>query len=160
MDNNHSQRVQRADDAAFLLAGDVRIDLRRLYRGVPQELLNDPEIGACLPQMSGEAVTQLVRRHGLGDACIPRRVSNDLLRVPRCHRLAVPASEDESGDDALLRQISLQLLDKASGEDYHPILAALAAADPGDTLARFEVFDLEVEALADAEPRSIEELDE
>ena len=46
----------------FLQSGDavVRIDLRRLERGVAQQLLNLPHIGSAVHQMGGKRVPQYV----------------------------------------------------------------------------------------------------
>ena len=43
-------------------AGHVRVNLRRVDAGVPEEFLNHPQVGAMLQQVSGEAVSEHVRR--------------------------------------------------------------------------------------------------
>jgi hypothetical protein len=44
------------------IAGHVSIDLGRADVGVPQQFLNDPQIGSMFQQMGSEAVPEHVRR--------------------------------------------------------------------------------------------------
>lgn len=61
--------------------GDQGIDLRRGHRGVPQQFLHHPDIGATLQQMRGELMPQHMRRNTGGDAGTLGRVLQNLPRA-------------------------------------------------------------------------------
>ena len=48
--------------------GDQGVDLRRGHRGVSEQLLHHPDVGAAFEQVGGERVAQHVRRDTRGDA--------------------------------------------------------------------------------------------
>ena len=54
-------RVRAVVDAAQALAVDVAVDLRRRERGVAEQLLDRPQVGAALEQVRRECVAQPVR---------------------------------------------------------------------------------------------------
>ena len=55
-------------NVAEAVAGDVRVNLRGADGRVPEQFLDDPQIGAVLEQMGGKAVPQHVRRDVALDA--------------------------------------------------------------------------------------------
>ena len=56
---------------------EVRVDLGGRDRGVAEQLLHDPQVGALLEQVRGERVAQHVRRDGLLDAHRGRVVAHE-----------------------------------------------------------------------------------
>src|SRR5262249_40371715 len=61
------QQVERALDIGDYAGGDARVARRRLQFVVPQQRLDDPDIGAALKEMGREAVAERVQRHALPD---------------------------------------------------------------------------------------------
>ncbi len=55
------QQIKRAGDVADRLGGHLCVDRRRFQLGVPQQNLNDPNVGSALKQMCGKAVPERVR---------------------------------------------------------------------------------------------------
>ena len=55
--------------------------------GVPEQDLDDADVGAVLQQVGGEAVTQRVRPDPLGDVGGLRRLDDDAIELPRADRL-------------------------------------------------------------------------
>ena len=64
----HRPRMGGAIDRIQALGVDVGIALRRRQAGMPQQLLDGPQIAAGAQQMGGEGVAKRVRRHALGQA--------------------------------------------------------------------------------------------
>ena len=62
-----AQPLERALDLADGTDGDARIERGRLELGVAEQYLDHANIDVLLEQMCGEAVSQGVRRHALGD---------------------------------------------------------------------------------------------
>ena len=65
-------RMRGRIDLAQLVHGDQRVKLRRRHRGVAEQLLDYPDIGAAVEQVRGERMAQHMRRH-LGQASPARR---------------------------------------------------------------------------------------
>ncbi len=53
-----NQQIKRAGDIPDHLGRKLRIDRRRFQLGVPQQHLNDPDVGPAFEQMRREAVAQ------------------------------------------------------------------------------------------------------
>src|SRR5438477_3826223 len=62
------QEVERARHLADRADGDAGIERGRLELLVPEQDLDDPNIGLLLQQMGGEAVPQCMNPNTLGDA--------------------------------------------------------------------------------------------
>ena len=52
------QVVQRTDDFADQVGGDMCVDRRRTRTGVSEQDLDHPQVGACFQQMGGETMPQ------------------------------------------------------------------------------------------------------
>src|SRR5947208_17047129 len=61
------QRLERADRAADRLGVNVGIDRGGIEPGMPEQDLNDTDIGVRFQEMRGEAVSQRVQRCGFAD---------------------------------------------------------------------------------------------
>ena len=61
------QPIQRAGQGLNRFGGDLGLNCRRFQLGVPEQHLNDADIGATLQQMCGKAVPQSMGRHLLLD---------------------------------------------------------------------------------------------
>ena len=81
-------------DEAFL--AHVRVDLGGLQAGVTEQLLHDPEVGAAVEEVGGEAVAQ-----GVGVGGHRRPAIEDAPNVSRAE--AIAASVEEHARSAGLR---------------------------------------------------------
>ena len=62
-----AELVERARDRAHRPGRDLGVEGGAVQLGVPEQDLDDPDVGAVLQQVGGEAVAQRVRPDPLGD---------------------------------------------------------------------------------------------
>lgn len=107
---------------------DLCVPIRRPDVGMPQHLLNDPQVGAVLEQMSRKRVTQRVGRDPLGNASVsgvrldprPNEIPiNPLPLLRDKERLFPPRLLPP------LRQVEVNCCDGHRGNRHNPILSPL-----------------------------------
>src|SRR3954451_25284612 len=85
------EMLERAGDLAERLEGDTGVERRRVELLVPEQHLDDADVGLLLEQVGGEAVPQRVQRNRLVDLGQLRRGmagAVELARRQRLHRIA------------------------------------------------------------------------
>ena len=120
-------------DLAQVVDGDQGVDLRRGHRGVAQQLLHHPDVGAAVQQVGGVGVPQGVRRHVGADAGplgAVRRIVQALCRdsrPPRVlrNRAGVPGPRQASPGRARIRY-ARERGPGVRADRHDPLLAALA----------------------------------
>ncbi len=158
-------RVRTVVRVAAVSVGDVRVALGGRDVGVPEHLLDAPQVGTALEQVGGERVAQEVgvdatrlQAGPLGEA------AEDEERACARQRAATRVQE-EVGSMAPVevrsaeREVAARGLRRRPPERDEPLLAALAdhADDAGVEVDRGAG---EPEGLRDAEPGAVEQLDE
>lgn len=83
-----SQRVQRAFDLRFGKVGNVCIDLCGLKGTVPQQILNETDIGAGFQQMRSKAMAQTMYTYFLLYSGFLQSFFKNRLYRPRSIRIA------------------------------------------------------------------------
>ena len=73
MNDDERQAIERALRRPDRMGGDLRIARRRRQIIVPEQDLDDPDVGSVLQKMHREAVAQRVQRDALGEASRLRR---------------------------------------------------------------------------------------
>ena len=148
----HCARVGARPHFAQRVHGDQRVDLRRRHRGMTQQLLHDPDVGAALEQMGGKRMPQHVRRHTRGDAGalggVLQNLPCALPRQPAAARIeedgrcaAAPARQLRTSP----HQIGVQRLHRGPSHRHQPLLAALPAQQRRPGLG-VDVVDVEADA--------------
>ena len=82
-----AELVERARDRAHRPGRDLGVEGGVVQLGVPEQDLDDPDVGAVLQQVGREAVAQRVRPDPLGDVGGLRRLDDDAIELPRADRL-------------------------------------------------------------------------
>lgn len=150
---------------AAAAVGDVRVALGRAEVGVAEHLLDGAEVGAALEQMRGERVAEQVRMDALGlEPGLPGEAPQDQEGARPGQRPAAgvqeqlgPVAPVEVG--AAERQVAAHRFRSRTPERDEPLLTALAErAD--DPLLQVDSAPLEADGLRDAQPGSVQELDE
>ena len=132
---------------------------------MPQERLDDPEVGAAAEEMRGERVPERVRGHPLRDAGRARPALHQLPDRLPAERLAAGPDEDplaRAGADEprpLGREVDRERLLRAPPERHDALLAALAH-DRHEALVDPELRARERGGLADAQARRVHELEQ
>ena len=158
-------RVRLEVDLAAAAVGDVRVALGRPEVGVAEHLLHRAEIGAALEQVRRERVAEEVRVDALrlepGLLGERRRMRNAPARVSG----ATASVQEELGPVAAVelgpseREVAARGFRGGASERDEPLLAALAEhAD--DPVVEVDCALLEPDGLGDAEPGSVQQLDE
>ena len=91
--------MRRQVRPAEVFLGNLRVDLGRRDRGVAEQLLDDPDVGAVVEKMRGERMAQHVRRDPVRQPDAPRaqvlttvQTACRLIRRPRVERNIACAS--------------------------------------------------------------------
>src|SRR5690606_19455447 len=85
------QSIKRSRDRVNGSGGDLRIESRRLQLAMPEQNLDDADIGAILQKMGCKAVPQGVRTDALADAGDVRSFLNRAMQLPRRDRIGAAA---------------------------------------------------------------------
>src|SRR5919106_6873991 len=141
------------------------VELRGAEIGVPEHLLDAPQVGAALEQVRGEGVPKQVRvdlrgvEPGLGG-----KAAEDEECAGACERAALRVQEElravtavEVGPSA--GEVAAEGLGRLRPEGDDPLLVALADAADEPAL-EVDAAPLEPDRLGDAQPGAVEELDE
>src|SRR3981189_195851 len=81
------EMFERAGNLAERLEGDARIECSGIELLVPEQHLDNADVGLLLQQMRGEAVPQRVQRNGLVDLRHLRRGMAGPVELPRRQRI-------------------------------------------------------------------------
>ena len=84
-------------DVTKVSGADMGIDLRRANTGVAEQLLDDPQIGSVMQQVSGEAVAEHVWGDRTLDSASPDVLFNPQPERHRCKGGPTAGEEDSSG---------------------------------------------------------------
>src|SRR6266404_2975920 len=137
------------------MGGDLRVARRRRQIIVPEQDLDDPDVGSVLEKMRREAVAQRVQRDALGQArslhCRPAGgvqhglIDRMIFVTPREQIKPRPGEPPVGAQDA-----------KQLGRQHHvAILRPLAVAHLDDTAGAVDVFDPQSRDLGGPEPGRI-----
>src|SRR5271169_5369563 len=143
------QDVERACHLAERADGDAGVERRRVELLVPEQNLDDPDIGFLLQEMGGKAVPQCVNADTFGNAGTPRCQANDPVELARTGMLPAVARKQPGltgRHPSLLARDAppfAQYLEKVGRENDIPILLALALFDPDDHPVTVDVGELE-----------------
>ncbi len=153
------QPVYGAGDLLGLPFGHVGVDHGGADLGVPEELLDVPEVGASLEQMSGKGVPEHVRRNALFDPGSAGGPGDLQLDGPRCD---VPVSAMARWEEPIVGSLDPRVFPKDGqhdGRQHHiPILPPFSLADMDLAPPRIDVPDLQPGGLADPEPTGIKDI--
>src|SRR5690242_15835476 len=130
----------------------MRVDLGRREALVPQQLLDDAQVGAALEQVRGEAVAERVRAHALGQAGLapqpveaPAQAADterraEVVEKYRRRLLAAGRRTPQEHRPALV-EVRLERVARRRPEQPDPLLAALAQHPqlPASQVERTEV---------------------
>ena len=152
-------------DLAHVGAVEVRVELRRGDVGVPQELLDDAQVGAALEHVGGEAMAQRVRVKPLD----PHDGAG--LGHERVHALAreAPAAvveEHRRGRDARTHELGAPLLEVLGQHacrrphDGDDALLVALAHDAQHLLVEHDLAKVQAAQLGDAQAAAVEHLDD
>jgi len=161
--------------AAVLLAAvrEVEIDHGGVDVAVPEQGLDGVQAGTGLDQMGGEGMAQGVYRAD-GDVELLARLDHQALQRADghgAHRLAhaagdVPGRATSASDVGKEQQrmavelpITAQVLDHNRGNGHHAAFVALAVADPQFAVRGVDIVDGQREALREAQPAAVNELE-
>src|SRR5215470_7006589 len=136
------QEVERAGHLADRADGDAGVKRRRVKFLVPEQNLDDANVGLLLQEMGGEAVSQRMNADTLGDAGTPRCQANDPMQLARTRMLPAVAGRQP----ALLARNAppfVQYLEQDGRENDVPILLALALLDPDEHPVTIDIGELE-----------------
>jgi len=149
------QPVERALGPSDEAVRHPRVARRARQIGMPQEHLNDPDIGAGLQEMSGKAVPQRVHRHVLGQAGRGAGRSAGGVQHLDVDRLGLIAT----GKEPVLRPgeppVSAQDTEQLRRQHDVAVLAAFAVLDTDHHPAAVDIADLEPDRLGRARPRGV-----
>ena len=129
--------------------------------GVPEQDLDDPDVGAVLQQVGGEAVAQRVRPDPLGDVGGLRRLDDDAVELPgadRLHRMLSREQPAVAVHHALLPPDLpplAQQREQVGRQHGIAVPPALAALDAQQHALAVDVGDLQRRDLGDAQARAI-----
>src|SRR5215469_12792969 len=132
------QQVERARHLADRADGDAGVERGRVELFVPEQDLDDPDIGLLLQQMGGKAVPQRMNPDTLGDAGSCRCQADEPVQLAWAHVLPAVAGKQPGltrTHPSLLAGDAppfTQELKKVRREDDIPILLALALLDPDE----------------------------
>src|SRR3954471_10833853 len=82
-----AELVERAGHGAHRAGCDLGVEGGVVELRVPEQGLDDPDIGAVLEQVRREAVAECVRADPLGDVGRLRRLDDDAMELPGADRL-------------------------------------------------------------------------
>ena len=142
----------------------MRVNLRRRNIRVPQQLLNDSQIGAVRQKMRRERVPQQVRIDvGVksGARCnflydLPNPLGGQLFAVPGQKDFIPCLSPNQM--NAFLSQILIDRVTSDSSNRHQSSLGAFAN-DPDDTLLQVQILKACAGQFADPQPRRIKQLE-
>src|SRR5215831_8993316 len=143
------QEVERACHLAERADGDAGVERRRVELLVPEQNLDDPDIGFLLQEMGGKAVPQCVNADTFGNARTPRCQANDPVELARTGMLPAVARKQPGlagRHPSLLARGAppfAQYLEKIGRENDIPVLLALALFDPDDHSVAVDIGELE-----------------
>src|SRR6516165_7222527 len=143
------QEVERACHLAERADGDASVKRRRVELLVPEQNLDDPNIGFLLQEMSGKAVSQCVHADTFGDTGTPRCQANNAVELARAGMLPAVARKQPGltgRHPSLLARHPppfAQQLEKVGRENDIPILLPLALFDPDDHPVTIDIGELE-----------------
>ncbi len=158
---NSAELVERARHGAHRPGRDLGVEGGVVQLGVPEQDLDDPDVGAVLQQVGGEAVAQRVRPDPLGDVGGLCRLDDDAMELPRADRLHRVLSGEQPAvavHHALLPPDLPPLAQQGEqvfGQHGVAIPPALAALDPEQHALAVDVGDLQRRHLGDAQARAI-----
>ena len=146
---------------------DQRVDLRRRHRGVPEQLLHDPDVGPALEQVGRERVPQGVRRDvaaQAGPLGAARSTDQALCRESRLPRVlrntaGVPRPRGREHRPPA-HQPGLQGLPGVRAERHERSLLPLPSSRDHPVARPSEVVEVEADGLADAGPGGVEHLEQ
>src|SRR6201993_3415705 len=124
------QKVERAGHLADRADGDAGVERRRVEFLVPEQNLDDANVGLLLQEMGGEAVPQRMNADTLGDAGTPRCQANDPMQLTRARMLPAVTGKQPGltgRHPALLARNAppfVQYLEQDGRENDVPILLA------------------------------------
>src|SRR5499433_4237707 len=87
------QEVERARHLADRADGDAGVERGRVELIVPEQDLDDPDIGLLLQQMGGKAVPQCMNPNTLGNAGTCRCQADEPVQLARAHVLPAVAGK-------------------------------------------------------------------
>src|SRR5215468_2271066 len=132
------QEVERARHLADRADGDAGVERRRVELLVPEQHLDDPDIGLLLQEVGGKAVPQCMNTDALGDAGARRRQANEPMKLARTHVLPAVARKQPglAGSHPPLLACQAppvaQQLKQVRRENDISVLLTLALLDPDD----------------------------
>src|SRR6516164_8468986 len=155
------QQVERARHLADRADGDAGVERRRIELFVPEQHLDDADIGLLFQEMGGKAMPQCVDADTFGNAGTPRCQANDAVELARTRMLPAVARKQPglSGrHPSLLARDPppvAQQLKKIGRENDIPILLALALFDPDDHAVTIDIGELERYDLRGSQPGGV-----
>ena len=137
---------------------------------MPEQLLDDPQVGSTLQEMGRERVAQGVGRDPVAQAGVARRALDHRPgRLPAESMAAAgheqrPAPRRVAGDErqpgrADLVDVAAEPVEGHLADGHQPLLVALAD-HPHEAAFEDKVLPVEVERLADPQARCVEQLEQ
>jgi len=158
------QQVERALDGSDHAGGNARGARRGVQFVVPQQRLDEADVGSAFQQVGREAVAQRVQRHALPDPGRIGRLMKQAVELAGGHGLAGPGARKQPAfRHRRLRTMTrwarlpplAQEIERLGRQHDIAVLAALGLLDANDLLRTVDMFDLQPDHLASAQPAAI-----
>src|SRR3954447_1729879 len=155
------EAVERAGYAADRGVGDTRVKRGGVELGVPEQNLNDPDVGVLFQEMRGEAVPQRMRRYplldsgGFGGGVDSAIELSGRQRLDRIAAGKQPTSWQQDAAPPPFPPPGAQHFEQLWRQHGVSIFATLAALDPQQHAFGIDIADPERDHLRDAQTGAV-----